>query len=131
MRRRLTAIVLAVLVFSLIAASAATLSVNSAELGAGSDTFVAACDDAVDVDYNTSFSGTEYVVDDVVISGVNDVTCLGEALSFQVLDSGGNAIAGADGSATVVAAQTSYTIALGTPASAAAVYGVAVVIAGS
>jgi len=57
MRRKLTAIVLAVLVFSLIAASAASLGgITTADLGADA-TVVAACDtDGVDVSYNTSYS---------------------------------------------------------------------------
>ncbi|HIE21361.1 MAG TPA: hypothetical protein EYP73_02025, partial [Acidimicrobiia bacterium] len=74
MRRKLTAIVLAVLVFSLIAASAASLGgITTADLGADA-TVVAACDtDGVDVSYNTRYSPGapgNYEVTSVVVSNI-------------------------------------------------------------
>jgi len=56
-RKKLLAVVMAVLVFGLIAASAASLGgINTADLGADS-VVVAACDtDGVDVDYNYTYN---------------------------------------------------------------------------
>jgi hypothetical protein len=101
MRRKLTATVLAALVFSLIAASAASLGgINTADLGADA-TVVAACDsDGVDVSYNTSYSPGgpgNYEVISVDVASI-DPGCNGDTISVTLGD-GTNALG--SGSATV------------------------------
>lgn len=108
-RRKITAVILAVLVFSLIAASAASLNgINTADLGADA-TVVAACDsDGVDVDYNWTYTPGApgfFDVDSVVVSAIEDPGCdnydiyveLGDGTN--VLGSGQDVVSG--GSATV------------------------------
>ena len=93
MRKRLTAIVLAVLVFSLIAASAATLGgITSAGVGADT-TVVAACDsDGVDVDYTYSYSVAlnGYEIDTVDVSDIADA-CYDSGYQISLtISNGGN-----------------------------------------
>lgn len=90
MRKKVLAVVLAVLVFSLIAASAASLGgINTSEVGADA-TFVGSCDtdgvDAVFGDPTVDASG-RYVVASVTISDI-DANCLGQRLSVDVTDAG-------------------------------------------
>jgi hypothetical protein len=123
MRKRMLAVVLGLLVFSLVAASAASLGVNTASLGAGTE-IVASCDDAVDIAFTTGYSGGEYVVTEVVLSDVSDA-CDGQDVWVQLTaDAGtlGSGTAQADDSGTV-------TVPVGA-SSAEAVTGVAVVISG-
>ena len=102
MRKKTTAVVLAVLVFSLIAASAASLGgITTADIGAEVDV-VASCDtDGVTVSFGTTFDGTEYVVDSVTVSGI-DAPCIGQDLSVTLsglvgpdVEVGPQAVAGA------------------------------------
>jgi hypothetical protein len=111
MRRKLTAVVLAVLVFSLIAASAASLGgINSADLGADA-TVVAACDtNGVDVSYNTNYvPGTpgNYEVTSVDVTNIASPACDGYDISVT-LGSGSSALG--SGSATVGAGSATVTI---------------------
>lgn len=125
MRKKLTAIVLAVLAFSMIAASAASLGgITTADLGADT-ALIAACDaDGIAADFTVSFSGGEYQTNTVVISGI-DATCLGQEISVTLLDGTGTSLGSAApsvvGGATHSAAIT---------ASANAVAEIAVVIEG-
>jgi hypothetical protein len=123
-RRKSAAIALAVVgIAGLSLASAATLNVNSSSLAAGVD-LVAACDDAVDVDFTTGFAGGAYTVTNVVVSGIDDTTCDGQTIEITVMDSA-DAVLGS-GSTVVDAASESFAMS----ASAAAVTDVAVVIHG-
>jgi hypothetical protein len=101
MRKKLTAIIIAVFVFSLIAASAASLGgINQADLGADVEV-VASCDtDGVSVAYNLSYqAGTPsyYAVASVDVTAINtncngyniDVTLAG---SGAALDSGSSTV---------------------------------------
>jgi len=126
LRKRLLAIVLALLAFSLFAAAAATLGgLSSADLGADA-TQVMSCDsDGVSVDYTAEFDATDsrFEVTEVIVSGIHD-DCAGQTLSValgdgaQELDSGSVVVAG--NTATVT----------GLTADAEAVTQIAVVIAG-
>ncbi|MEA1902510.1 MAG: hypothetical protein U9N56_03180 [Actinomycetota bacterium] len=132
MRKKLTAVILAVLVFSLIAASAASLGgINTADLGADS-TIVASCDtaDGVDVDYTFSYDTTldpgYFAVSAVVVSSV-DATCDGYNIYVEI----GSAAANLDSGSTTVltGGTTSVPMTLGT-ADAKAVEDIAIVISG-
>jgi hypothetical protein len=87
----MTAIVLAVLVFSLIAASAASLGgINSDDVGADV-AVVASCEGAtpngVTASYATSYSGGEYVIESVTIGDIA-AACAGQAISVTLTDGG-------------------------------------------
>lgn len=125
MRKKLTAIVLAVLAFSMIAASAASLGgITTSSLGAETDV-VASCDTigGVAADFSVAFSGGEYRTTTVDISGA-DLPCEGLDISVTLLDGTGNSL-GSD-SGTVLAG--GFTAAI--DASAEAVEGIAVLIEG-
>jgi hypothetical protein len=124
-RKKLTAIVLAVLAFSMIAASAASLGgITTSSLGAEADV-VASCDTVggIAADFAVAFSGGEYRTTTVQISGA-DLACEGLDIDVTLLDSGGNSL-GSD-SGTVLAGGFNASI----DASAEAVEGIAVVIEG-
>ena len=100
MRKRLTAIVLAVLVFSLIAASAASLGGIAVPGGVGADnvTVNAACDvtDAADAapgtenlaaTFRTAWDGSDYVIDRVTITGIDDA-CVSQRISVTLTQAG-------------------------------------------
>ena len=100
MRKKLTAVVLAVLVFSLIAASAASLGGIAVPNGPGADavTVNAACDinDAPDAapgtenlaaSFRTTWDVAEYVVDQVTITGIDD-TCVSQRISVTLTQAG-------------------------------------------
>jgi hypothetical protein len=80
MRRRTIAVILAILAFGLVAASAATLDVTSSGVGAGTG-LVASCDDAVTVDY--TFTGSN--VTGVTISDIA-AACDGKDIAVSLLD---------------------------------------------
>lgn len=89
MRKKITAVILALFVFSLIAASAASLGgINTADLGADA-TVIAACDTGgVDVDYNWSYTPGApgfFDVDSVDVSAI-DVACNGYDLFVELGD---------------------------------------------
>jgi len=112
-RKRLTAVVLAVLVFSLIAASAASLGgINQADLGADA-TIVASCDtDGVVVDYQLSFDfGTgQFDITDVDVSDI-DANCNGDDIYVEIGASGASIDSG---SGTVAAGAATVTMTAGT-----------------
>ena len=83
------AVVVAVLAFSLIAASAATLGgINSESVGADVGV-VASCDTTgVDAAFTTSYVGNNYVVTGVTISGI-DAPCEGLDISVTVSNNSG------------------------------------------
>lgn len=128
MRKKLTAIVLAVLVFSLIAASAASLGgITTDDLGADVDV-VASCDsDGVTATFGTSYDATsgEYLVDDVTIGGIAGA-CLNQAIEVTLTDSGDTALGTYSGTVT----GGSETLTTTDTVSAEAVEGIAVVISG-
>ena len=89
MRKKVIAVILAVLVFSLIAASAASLGgINTADLGADA-TVIAACDTGgVDVSYNWAYSPGSpgiFDVNSVDVSAI-DVACNGFDLFVELGD---------------------------------------------
>ena len=116
MRRRLTAVVLAVLVFGLIAASAASLGgISTSDLGADA-TVVASCDtDGVTVDYTTSYvpgAPGSFDVATVVVTGIN-IACNTYAIDVSLGD--GTSVLGT-GSSTVAAGAATVTISAGADA---------------
>lgn len=89
MRKKLTAVVIAVFVFSLIAASAASLNgINTADLGADA-TVVASCDsDGVTVNYNWTYTPGApglFDVTSVDVSGI-DGACDGYDIEVDLGD---------------------------------------------
>ena len=87
MRKKVMAVVFAVLAFSLIAASAATLSpINSSGVGAGTDA-VAACDpNGVNVDFTVDeTSPGVVVVTEVDVNGIHG-NCVGEDVYVTLYD---------------------------------------------
>ena len=113
MRKRLTAVVLAVLVFSLIAASAASLGgINQADLGADA-TIVASCDtDGVVVDYQLSYNfGTgQFDISDVDVTSIN-ANCNGDDIYVEIGASGATIDSG---SGTVALGAATVTMTAGT-----------------
>lgn len=129
MRKKLAAIVLAVLAFSMIAASAASLGgINTSDLGAETDT-VAGCDpDGIDVDFTVAYNAAtgEYDTASVDITDIASPACDGQTISATLTDSSG-ATLGSD-SAVLAASQTSWSASIAAPAGE--VFGIAVVIDG-
>jgi hypothetical protein len=125
MRKRTLAVVLGLLVFSLIAASAATLGgVRSDQLGADVGV-VASCDtDGVDVAFTTSYIGGEYLVTSVELTDVSE-DCDGQDVSVQLTSDGGTL-----GSGAGVADDSGSLSVTVDPSSAEDVTGLAVVISG-
>lgn len=126
MRKRSMAVILAILAFGLVAASAATMTVTSTgTVGAGVDA-VAACDtDGVDVTYTVSGRN----VTGVIVSGIA-TTCNGKNISVALADAAGTGLGSASdtlpGGAT---ADFSHTLG-GLSVDAEALVEVAVVISG-
>ncbi|MGB7859753.1 MAG: hypothetical protein WBM90_04590 [Acidimicrobiia bacterium] len=91
MRRKLIALIIAVVAFSLIAASAASLGgINTADVGADTEV-VASCDtDGVDVSYRFRWAQArgEYEIRRVIINGIADA-CLGQQISMTINHPGG------------------------------------------
>lgn len=127
MRKKMTAIVLAVLAFSMIAASAASLGgITTSQLGAETDT-VAGCDpDGINVDFTVAFSGGEYKTSTVDITEIDSPACDGQDIAVTLTDGSGAVLGSASG--TLGTGQTSYSASI--TASAPAVEGIAVVIDG-
>ena len=116
MRKRLTAIALAALVFSLIAASAASLGgINTADLGADA-TVVASCDtDGVDADYTLTYVPGAPGNFDVATVGVTNINVACNGYDIDVSLGDGTSEIGT-GSDTVAAGAATVTIAAGTDA---------------
>ena len=87
MRRKLTAVVIAVLVFGLISASAASLGgIDEADLGASAEV-VASCDtDGVDVDYTLVYDAAndQFDVTEVIVSQIAAPDCDGDAIYVEI-----------------------------------------------
>jgi hypothetical protein len=101
-RKKVMAVVFAVLAFSLIAASAASLGpINASDVGANTGT-VAACDSVtgVDVEFTTTLDGANGPrVTAALVSGIHD-DCVGLDLFIELQD-GAFAALGAAGPVTV------------------------------
>ncbi len=134
MRKKVMAIVIAVLAFSLIAASAASLGgITTDDVGADA-ALVASCDtDGVSVSFGTpTYNATtgDYEVDTVNVSGIDD-DCVGSAISVALTD--GSLVALGEGSDTVVTGTTddnTASVTIVPPADAEAVTRVVVTITG-
>jgi len=99
MRKRLTAVILAVLGFSLMSASAASLGgvANSADLGAETKA-VAGCDtDGITVDFTTSYNPAtaEYDLAAVEIGDLDG--CDTQAIGVEAYDSTGGSLGSSSG----------------------------------
>lgn len=129
MRKKVLAVIVAVLAFSLIAASAATLGgITTSEVGADA-TFVGSCDsDGVTATFADPVVGASgrYVVASVDISGI-DAACLGQRLSVDVTDSG--LVSLGSGFVDPITG-ASHTVTFATPADAEAITRIAVAISG-
>jgi hypothetical protein len=128
-RKKTLAVVLAVLAFSLIAASAASLGgIDTSDVGADA-TFVGSCDtdgvDAVFADPTVDSSG-RYVVASVTISDI-DADCIGQRLSVDVTDAG--LVSLGSGDVDPIASGTEV-VTFATPADAEAIARIAVAITG-
>jgi uncharacterized membrane protein len=75
---------------SVASASQLTVNVNDDNIAVGTNTFAAACDDAVDVDYTYLISANTY--DELTISGV-DTTCATKSLEYTLATSAGDVTA--------------------------------------
>ena len=128
MRKKAIAVVLAVLAFSLIAASAATLGgIDTSDVGADA-TFVGSCDsDGVDAVFSDPVIGAtgRYVVTAVTISDIH-ANCVGQLLQVDVTDSGLTSLGGG----SVVVTGPSELVTFVAPADAEAVTRIAVSISG-
>lgn len=128
MRRKLTAVVLAVLVFSLIAASAASLGgISTSDLGAET-TVVVGCDtDGVTVDFTTTYNATtgEFDISAVDIGDLDG--CDTQSIEVEAYASGGASLGNDSGT---VSGNTDATFSASISARAEDVEGVAVVVSG-
>ncbi len=82
MKRLLTSIFAGVIVFGLVAAFAASLTVDSGGLGANS-VAVGSCDaDGVDLEYTTAFLSAEYQITELSVSDIDSTNC--DTISVRV-----------------------------------------------
>lgn len=132
MRKKVMAVVFAILAFSLIAASAASLGGITVDPEIGADAaFVGTCDDDgvtatfSDPTYDTS-SG-RYVVASVTIGDIAAPDCVGQTLQVEVTDSALNSIG--SGSVASIASDTEL-VTFGSPVDAEALARIAVSISG-
>ncbi len=95
--------ILGVAGLSLASASQLTVNVNDDNIAVGEGTFLAACDDAVDVDYTFNVAAGTY--DELTISGI-DAACASKSLEYTLTTSGADPAAtvtvGAGGADVVV-----------------------------
>ena len=105
MRKKVMAVIVAVLAFSLIAASAATLGGITVD-GVGADTeLVASCDtDGVTASFTEVYISPAYQVETVTIGGVADL-CIGEDMTVTLANADGS-VAVEVGPTQVVATST-------------------------
>lgn len=107
MHKKLSTVLVALLMFGIAGAAAASLGgITSSSLGADT-TVVAACDsDGISVAYTTSYdhASGEFRVDSVDITGMA-TACTGQTLSLDLL-SGGNASLGSASGAVTGASQS-------------------------
>ncbi|HZC29462.1 MAG TPA: hypothetical protein VE269_06950 [Gaiellaceae bacterium] len=129
-KRTLLALVLSLLVFGGVFATANTLNgITSAKVSADNTT-IASCDpDGVTTSYGTAWDATNHVYDvsSVTVSGVAD-TCDGQTLSVTITDSTGAQI-GSGSTAIPTSAATSFTVTLSPTPSAKLASNVHVLIA--
>jgi hypothetical protein len=64
---------------------AATLGVTSDSVSAGNSGVFASCDETVQVDYTVAWGGTQYEIDDVVVSDIDATACSGDAISVTLV----------------------------------------------
>jgi hypothetical protein len=128
-RKKVLAVIVAVLAFSLIAASAASLGgINTSDVGADA-TFVGSCDgDGVTATFSDPVVGASgrYEVASVVIDGI-DPECVGQRLSVDVTDTA--LVSLGSGSVDPITAGP-QTVTFATPADAEAITRIAVAISG-
>jgi hypothetical protein len=120
MKRALISLVLATAVFGGVFAFAASLTVNSSSLGAGSGS-VTSCDAAVGTTYsNPAFTaGTGYTVNTVTVTGLDTTACAGLTVYVTLADSSNaNPISG---SAAVPGSGTTVNVSLSGSAPASTV----------
>lgn len=113
MRKKLTAVVLAVLVFSLIAATAASLGpIDASDVGVGNGDIAAchpdtAADDLV-IDFTTAWQGGEFRITGADLT-LPDGRCDTQDVSLRVLD-GTGAVVGPVGSGTFAGTAANVTL---------------------
>ncbi len=95
MKKLLLALGVGIAVFAAVFASAASLGLTTDDLGAD-DHVVDTCDSAVGVTYQTAYSATAgtagaYVVTSITLTGLNETTCAGQAIS-ATLSGASNAV---------------------------------------
>ena len=93
------------------AAWAASMSVSSASLGAGTNTISTCQTDTLGSQYTTSDTGTGYKITVVTLSNVDAAACAGKVISVTVSD-GTVANAGSGSSTSIVTGTSSYAITL-------------------
>jgi hypothetical protein len=134
MKRIIGVVVAGVIAFSGVYALAASLSVTSNNLGAGTTT-VAACQasavtvtyPAADIVYAAGAPGPGYTVTGATVTGVAS-TCNSVPWQVTLYGAGGTSLASATGASTGTTG--SFIVAFGSPALAASVTNVAVVLGG-
>ena len=128
-RRKSAAIALAVVgIAGLSLASAATLTIGTGSLGAGTTTLDASCDAAVDADFTTVFNAVSgaYDVDSLTVSGIDNVACAGQNIRVTVTDTTTTTVILDDSATTVTAASLAFP--LDSDAPAADDFAIAIVI---
>lgn len=126
MKKVITPVLAALLAFSAVVASAATLGGLSTEQLGADDTVVAACDsNGVEIAYSTGYDAGTYAVTAAEISGI-DAACVGQELSVTVADGTGVALA----SGTVTVAGVSETVTFPSAVAANSVESASVLIQG-
>jgi len=126
-RRRLIAFVAALVVFAGVWAAAASLTVNTATLAAGTQT-VSGCTASVTVSYALTFTGGDYKVASATVTGITPAAaCSGRTMSVTLRDGTNASI----GTGSVVAGNTgTETVTIAAQPLASAVAGVNVVFNG-
>jgi hypothetical protein len=91
-RRLILALLLGSVVFAITWASAATLTVNNATLGAGSSV-TSSCDPDVNISYGTTYTGgTGYTVSSVTVAALNTAACAGNTIGVTLADAANGGI---------------------------------------
>jgi hypothetical protein len=126
MKKILLAALFATVAGALVFGAAASLTVNSNDLGSGGDD-VTSCDLlGVTVSYGVN-SADNSRIDTVTVDDIDDVNCAGETVYVTLTDAGDAVLAGGNGSSTPVAG-TSVDVTV--DVAAAEVHGVDVTITG-
>ena len=135
MRKKMIAVILGILVFALVSASAAGLgTITTGQVGAETDV-IATCDTTgVDVDFTTAWdsAASGFAVTEVLLSSLGDGANECDGQSATVVVTVGGAEVG-NGSATVVGAGATVTLSPATPGTlvdANLVDGIAIVVTG-